>query len=288
MGTNSTITLTGPTDELKMLIRSLAARAKRKDGRRLSQVMWDFEDVTPPPGQYIPPDAFLVIACINPNAAISALNVAAKTLSPDGEIVTHNWNPIPPQQSGYSRFPFKLDEGFLLSLTIQAVPFGVVRSGDVYVQAFLQQTAATGTPVPMLLSSGYLTSVTMLSWPNGRMTQACEGHGTLQGPAIGNPAAGADFSWNPLLGVRAQVLAFSATLTTAVAAGNRIPTFKITMPSANLCWQVAPLTAQVASKTVVYNLTAGLQLATDAAGNQLLPLPSPLWGDSRLIIASST
>ena len=81
-------------------------------------------------------------------------------------------------------------------------------------------------------------------------------HRYVQG-SVAEPAAGADLTEVPNYGDTFRLLSLRATLVTSSTTASRYPHFKFVSPSGNVVHELVPSTAQVASKTVVYQLVGG-------------------------------
>ena len=139
-----------------------------------------------------------------------------------------------------------------------------------------------------MLISDYVSTNDAIGWPEGTLNTNVAGYGDFVALGPGAPGAGVDWTYTMPLNARYLLHSICATLTTAVAVANRIPQFTMTNAGGKVCWSVAPLAAQVASKTVVYNLGEAETLATDANGNAIIPLPGVNWVSGGTVIAPVT
>ena len=71
------------------------------------------------------------------------------------------------------------------------------------------------------------------------------------------PAVGVDLANVPNYGDSFRLLSLRVTLTTSAVVANRYPHFQYVTPSGAVLFETVPSTAQVASKSTVYQLTAG-------------------------------
>jgi len=274
---NSTISLTGPQADVDLIVKTLAESARRKHRRGYPEVCWDFESVQPAAFEYLTRDSYLYVNAYS-QAGGTTMTIGAKILLPDGKIVPMQWV-VPVLTVGSASYgPYPLVEGFLLSLTLQVYnPTTALQSGTIYVEAGLQFGATAAAVNYRVLLQGYATSMARLNWPDGTQTPQGAVQGFITQGSVGNPAAGADWSYAVGVGTRTWIHSVTAILTTAVAAANRQPQFTLQDPTGTTIWSLAGIAAQTASQVCQYNLGEALTLAQDVNKNFTISMPSEIY-----------
>jgi hypothetical protein len=285
---NSSITLTGPTDDLKMITAWLTESARRKHRRGYPNVCWDMESVQPSARDYITRDTVAVVS-ITPTTTASTVVLSYKILDPQGEIKFGSETIVTATANTTQVKTVPLVEGFLLYMGVTIYKGGtLIERGDTFVQVALAYTPATRAPVYRLLLSDYVSTTYAAGWPEGTIRTNVEGPGLLTTFAVNNPAAGADWSVTFSAGNRIWIHAISAVLVTSAAAGNRQPVFSVTNPAGKVVWNLGSVSAQVASKTGSYNLGEGGSIGVDVGGNYIIPMPTEMLLEQQSTIASTT
>lgn len=105
-------------------------------------------------------------------------------------------------------------------------------------------------------------------------------HRYIQG-SVPNPLVGHDLTDVPNYGDEYRLLTLRAVLTTSATVANRYPHFQFVSPSGQVVHEVVPMTAQVASTVVTYNLIAASGSANEGSqvndGVASLALPDLWW-----------
>jgi hypothetical protein len=223
------------------------------------------------------PGALLVkvddLLWIRSQAAVAGLtiHVRARLLLANGEVIPLDYTHTPAANRTLVTTFANMADGFLLSLVVDLAG-GSARRGQCFVAVGLNR-GGSGAFVPATtLVSGYPSNVAPLSWPAGGITGTLDGAGSLQSLQNAAPAAGADFVITVPAGARWRVSSLRTTLTTAVAAANRIPHIVID-DGANILFEAAALEAQAASLTNTWVAAAdGIsQVVEDAVHHLALP-----------------
>ena len=277
MGNTSTISLTGPQQDVDLIIKTLAESARRKHRRGYPEVCWDFENVQPAAFEYLTRDSYLYVNAYSQDGGVQ-MTLGAKILLPDGKIVPMQWV-VPALSVGSGSYgPFPLVEGFLLSLTLQVYnSLGALQSGGIYVEAGLQFGASATAVNYRVLLQGYATSMARLNWPDGTQTPQGVPQGEIRQWSVGNPAAGADWSYSVATGTRTWIHSITAMLTASATVANRQPQFTLQDPTGNTIWSLAAIAAQTASQACQYNLGEALTLAQDVNKNFTISMPSEIY-----------
>lgn len=218
-------------------------------------VSFDTENASIPPGRYVSADDFLVIQCLAnfvPNPGICNVRI----LAPDGEIVCLPITIPVFAANTLTTFKQQLVEGWLLSATLCSV--GTTGANGVYFASIgITRTPANNTGHYEVLVSGYLNAWFPISWPEHVPQRQTDGPGLTRSLQIANPAAGAEFTFTNATMTRLRVTSISATLTTAVAAANRMANVVID-DGANIVAQLPAFSLQAASLAFVYTGSSGV------------------------------
>jgi hypothetical protein len=286
--TPATITLTGPQDDLQMIVKWLTEQARRKHRRGYPNVCWDMESVQPPAPQYITRDTYLALNVYSCSGNAPVLNVSAKIMLPDGRITVQTWSTGAITGGAKAAYTYALDEGFLLSAAVSLTFGSTIERGEVFVQVQLQNNTATGAAIFRMLVSEYVTTTASIGWPEWPLNSNLTGPGYLRVITVGNPGVGADWTTTLPTNSRYWVHAIHATLTTGVDVANRTPVFQLEFPGGQVIWNVGASALIAASAAATYNLGEGLALGVDASSNYTVPLPTEAYLEGGSIIHSVT
>lgn len=249
------------------------------------QVHFKTHDVDPPSPLYVRQEDGLGVIIINSDPACTFVRVRFRLLRASDGVVIATQQDLPiTSNSIANNFQLSLVEGYLLS--IQCLGQVNTKRGRCFVAVNLS-AQQSGTPASFLLISDYLSILHQATWPGGEFIAAVESNGWSQSLQVGNPAAGADWSVSVPTNQRWRIESLVATLVTAVAVANRVPTFIID-DGVNILFQVDAIAAEVASTTKVYALAAGQTAATGAGNTISLPLPGPQFLTTGWRVRSST
>lgn len=187
---------------------------------------FDRSEVAPPSEVYVVIEDRLRIT-ISSNVAGVEVDVQARLLRPDGQITVSSWQFFPTGNRALNIFERDLCEGWLLDV-VASTPTAAVRRGNVFADiGLIRGSGATALSVRNLIDA-YVTTSVGQGWPDGDQYDSVNQSGIINHLVIGTPAAGADFQLVVPTGARWRLRSIAATLTTAVAAGNRLPVFQIT------------------------------------------------------------
>jgi len=236
------------------------------------QVGFELEHVTPPSNVYVRQEECLNVACTNSDPNVSSFTVRGRLLrASDGKVIQFETTALIGSASIPTGVVVRMVEGYLLG--VQVVPNTNPRRGRFYASVSLSFDSPT-TPSIQNLIADYFSFTHAPTWPGGEYISPVESAGWSQSLQVGNPAAGADWSTTVPTHQRWRLQSIVATLVTAVAVANRIPTFIID-DGVNILWQVDAIVAEVASTTKVYALAPGQTAAAGAGNTVSLPLPGP-------------
>lgn len=172
-------------------------------------------------------------------------------------------------------FLFDVAEGFLLDLSIVNNNGGNPALGSVYAIAGIARGNAGGFDIVATLMAGQLTQAAPLSWPFSVPVRPTDGQGFVRSVQVGNPAAGAEWSFSVPNFSRARVRSVFFTLQTAAAVATRIVTLVVD-DGANIVGQFAANVTQIASLTETYTASAAPFVTTSLGTSEYIPLPPDL------------
>jgi len=205
--------------------------------------------VQPPAPLYIGPHEALIVDTWS-STAPAALAIMARVLTPGGQVHTSRWSHTPNTDRTRATTYHPLEEGFLLSVTVDATA-AAYRRGHCWCQVGLQVgEGATGVPHAQLIAD-YVTGAARLAWPGGQLHSSVEGPGLIRSITGADPAAGAEISQTVPTGARWRLSSLWARLTTSVTAANRYARLLVDDGS-NWLWLSDPAAAHVASTTISY------------------------------------
>jgi hypothetical protein len=231
--------------------------------------------VQPPIALYIQPEDSFALSIYTPITIFgSPFNLLLRWLRPDGEIVGIRKQLLVSGTLGV--MTFTLGEGWLLSATLAIPTGGTIDFGTIFATLTVQRDTPEANLFHMYLFSDYLTTSHAPTWPYGRALFGQEGPGRVRSITGTTPAAGAEISETVPNNVRWKLLAFRYTLTTAIAAGTRIPRFVLD-DGVNQFWNFSNNTGQTASQVVAYNAGPGLPFQNDSNGDFTQTIPNEVF-----------
>lgn len=143
----------------------------------------------------------------------------------------------------------QLNDGWLLN--VQAiVSAGSPGVGQCFARLSLMRgTSGLGGEF-FTLAAGYITARQASAWPGAGITLSTYGEGALRSITAATPAPGGEVSETVPTGARWELIAFRAQLSTAVAAGNRLPALTLDDGTNEYCR--SPLGVVIAPSTVSF------------------------------------
>lgn len=171
--------------------------------------------------EWVTPDDLLIVQVRNALAGVT-LGLNGRLWHPDAGVKEINLSMTPTSDRSLNTFSQQLFYGYLVSLAIKATG-GSPHRGQTLAEMLLARPPASSFTPKMELAQDYVTTSYGPLWPGGRQTLGVEGPGMLYSIAVPNPAAGVDWTQTVPTGARWLLHGIYATLTTAVAAGNRQP-----------------------------------------------------------------
>ena len=174
-----------------------------------------------------------------------------------------------------------LAEGFLLSASCRATSAST--RGQTFARVFLTNPVlGSGQPSYMLMAD-YVTTRMAPAHPNGRVLAPTEGPGVVGGINVPAPGAGADWSFTFPTNSRHEVYSLLCSLTTGVAAGNRIARFDFNASGVGVVHRFQSITAVPPSSTRFFVVAAPGTYTPSAGDTDQIPMPrvvQALGGDS--------
>jgi hypothetical protein len=116
-----------------------------------------------------------------------------------------------------------LSEGYLLSVAVVEQSTNAPTRGVCFCRAFISRgpTQVTGPFAARVLLADYVVSNGPIGWPEGRVLAPTEGPGDLRAIAVGNPAAGSDWTFTVPANTRMRIQAVGMTFVASAAVANR-------------------------------------------------------------------
>lgn len=223
---------------------------------RAPLVDFEREGAQPPGPLYVDLDDKLYLRAAS-DLTNSVYNIRGNFLHADGVIRPFAFQATPTADRSFQLFVFKLSEGFLLNVGAH-VSGTAPQRGQVWCEVGILRGRDVAGEITRALFSDYLVGSHALGWPPGRISLPYEGPGLSEHRNLGDPAAGAEFSFGGLTNTRMVYRAISFTLVTDAAVANRTPVVNLSV-GANLIWRSRRFAAQTASQTRTYLYAVGVE-----------------------------
>lgn len=168
-----------------------------------------------------------------------------------------------------------LPAGWLYSANA-VITGGTPAMGQCWVKLSIVHGSQVTSPEIFVLASGYITTISGMSYPGGNVSTPIEGGGYLRAYQGNGPAAGGEVGEAVPASARWQLISFYTTLTTSATAGNRRPS--ITLDDGSfLLWKAIAPADQAASLTVAYQIGESGFISAGGLAAIVLPAPCPTW-----------
>lgn len=231
------------------------------------------KDIPPPTAFYVDEKDTLAVI-VRAFTAAETISIRTRLLRMDGKIVDHQQKHLVTGQYLQDIFTIPLTEGFLLSCLI-GQDSGIEDPGNTYATVVITRGGSAISNWAHLLTAGYVTSITPLSWPTSPPHHPLEGPGMLRTVASLDPVAGAEISetvpdraiWRPI--------AWTATLVTNATAANRRVNLLFDT-GVTVYHRLRAQIDQTASQTTLYSAS------NPGAGNDTPNVFAPLMGTMEL------
>jgi hypothetical protein len=237
--------------------------------------------IAPPTGLYVTLDDVILFQGWAP-LATTPVRLSIRMLTPEGEVISVFYT-INVAANGVTATTKSITnlEGFILSMSAEVLS-GL--AGAVWVNVVIQRGLGSGDATQGLnLLQGYPSLTDTLSWPQAPPAKSIDGRGLANVVAVGNPAAGADYSIIVPAGVNWLVRSLRVQLVTSAAVANRFVTLRLDDGAGNIFADITGGVAQTASLTVLYTFANGLQpSANNSVTNTGLPTELRMPGGFRI------
>lgn len=227
--------------------------------------------VGPPTSLYVTLDDVILFQGWAP-LATTPVRLSMRLLTPEGVVVPSFYiinvaaNGTTPTLKAITNL-----EGFVLSMSAE-VATGL--AGAVWVNVVIQRGTGTQDFTQGLnILQGYPSLTDTLSWPQAPPAKSIDGRGLANVVAIGNPGAGADYSFTVPAGVNWLLRSLRLQLVTSAAVASRFVTLRLDDGVGNIFADLPCGTAQTAGTTETYTWTNGSSVANVNVAN-LGPLPT--------------
>lgn len=225
----------------------------------------------------------VTVGSINSSGTPCLINV--RILRPDGQVITLPFMAAS-GNGGTVTSMFDMIEGFLLDCTVFPPANGSNVLGYAFVALARGLNAANAT-ITHVLCKGYFSGNIPLGYPFSAHERQTQYQGVMGSSNLGNPAAGADFSYAVQANFRQRIISLFFTLTTSATAGTRQVTI-IVDDGANTLGEFPANNTQAASLTNTYTASAAPYATTTLATQLFVPLPPDLRLGSTFRVRSLT
>jgi len=237
---------------------------------RQREVSFLQDGVPPPSALYIGPGEGLELRAASLDVG-TYVRLYLRMLDPQGKIIPHRFEFVTAAAGAANTWRLPLSEGFLLSAAVD-MNVGGIRPGRVYTRLDLIQIGAGVVYPRYTLISGYLSLNDHLMWPPAHSERIGSGRGNIQLLQSAAPAAGAELVVVVTAATINRMISVRFTLTTAVAAGNRVLTLQYAAFGGPY-WEGGANVAQPPSTTYTY--VASTAPVQGPLGNNVYAIPLP-------------
>lgn len=239
----------------------------------LSELVLNSTDVDPANAVFISPEDTLYLV-VWPSVGAVTITTNLRVLTPEGAINISRYDYVTAGTRSPQVQILPLGQGQVLGVVINAFAANNLRRGQCYVALmFLRGSITSTTQFTQVLCAGYLTSLTPLFYPLGRVDGSMDGVGNSRSVTGTTPGAGAEISETVPAGAAWQLITLTASLTASAVVANRNVHLVID-DGANTLYRSVWSISQTASQNVMYSgsLNAG-QPASDTSIVVALRLP---------------
>lgn len=243
-------------------------------------VEWTNRFVQPPGGYYIgPDDGFLLEAASS--APPSTIRLAARILTPDGEIHYQEHELVTVTARVLEQGRFRAREGFLLGLAVSLVA-GESATDWHWASVGLSKSATGGGEPFHGLAQNYFDLGSPLFWPGQRYRLPTEGPGFFKATVGADPVAGANLIVTVPENARWRVVSLSVELVTDATAANRRFILGARRGGDGL-FRTAADVVQTASQTLRYHVGHWGESGGDRNGEVLVNWPDHVFLSANLV-----
>jgi hypothetical protein len=190
---------------------------------QLSELVLNATDVDPANAVFISPEDTLYLV-VWPSVGSVTITTNLRILTPEGAISIGRYDYVTAGTRSPQVQILPLGQGQVLSVVINAFAANTLRRGQCYVALmFLRGSITSTTQFTQVLCAGYVTSLTPLFYPLGKVDGSMDGVGNLRRIAGTSPGAGVDISETVPTGAMWELVAFTANLVTSATVASRAP-----------------------------------------------------------------
>ena len=212
-------------------------------------------DNIPPPGALLLSADEQIFVDVFNSLAGNVLNLGARLLRPNGELVIFFQQFTPTSDRTRSTFVMPGYEGALLSVIMGAT---IVTSltGTCFVTLSTGRGTTATRVLTQMLAGGYITNASSFSWPPGRLMNAPEGPGRLRLITGTNPAAGVEISETVPTNARWRLRSIRFSFTASADVATRRVRLVVDDGTTTI-WRTDAQITQVASTARTYHFGRG-------------------------------
>lgn len=225
---------------------------------------------------YVRTTDILRLAVANNDPNLTALQIRARLLLPDGtlSILESELDNIPGDGT-LAVLDTNLAEGFLLSVVVGEPTGQSTRRGLCYVRVVILPVPQLPATMDAKLIGAYVHDAGEGWWPGGIAESSISGEGAPLAKVSAIPGANQRATLAVPAQLRWKLKSVTFSLTTSAVAGNRFPVVEITIGGV-VVWSLAFSAPQGPSVTQNYFAAVNMPLATDGAGNLVAPIPADI------------
>lgn len=248
-------------------------------------VSFDMEDVDPPAANYIGVNDRLLIMAFG-GSVNTLVTFNATILRPDGQIIPYSTTFGTAGSNIQNSEVLQLMEGFILSASMQLTN-SISPNQSVYASLSLVRPPYTISSVYKMLCAGYVSPFVSVGFPQSPPQRMTDGAGVVSVTPLGNPSAGADWTFTCASRARQRLVSLCATLTTSAVAANRDVVLVIDNGAIPIA-QIPAGFALAASGSNVYTFGDSLVQSPAFNGVSIAPTPSQLFLSSNWRVRTVT
>jgi hypothetical protein len=217
--------------------------------------------IAPPTSLYVTLDDVIRFQAWAP-LATTTVQFSIRMMAPDGQIIPVFYQ-IPVLANGVTPTLKAITnlEGFIVSMSAELLT-GL--AGSVWVNVVIERGLGSGDLTQGLnLLQGYPSLTDTLSWPQAPPVKSIDARALANVVAVGNPAAGNDYSIIVPAGVNWLVRSIRMQFVTGAGVANRFVTLRVDDGLGNIFADISGGTVQAASLTFLYTFANGLPVSAN-------------------------
>lgn len=249
-----------------------------------SAVRFSLDNVQPPSMLYVSIDDRLHVRVYAISNFVGIPLLVLRILKVDGSISVQEERLNNITTSALTTFSFSLPEGYILNTSIIS-PGGATIRGSAYVLIDIIRGAGKDGTQSHKLTSGYLSLLNPVCWPEALQDPPALGHGSLVPMPIVAPA-GQEFQVLTPIGARGRLISIYAIFVTSAAVATRQALFTL---GSGPAFSVPAPSTQAASLTQYYSGGPGVPYQIALLNRCTFPTPVDFWvGGNLPLVTSST